>query len=280
MHIVVYRHDLDHAREWENAFIAGLNRHNVIAEVRDLADVVPCDLAVFWGHRHQDIIDAQRRAGARYLVMERGYLGDRMAWTSLGFNGLNGLAHFVTPETIPGIERFNKLFSRYVLPHRTNPGDYFLIMGQVPGDAALRGVDLRPWYLEAADFYRSRGARVLFRPHPLDSSGWHMGENLHKGTLQNGLGNAIAVVTWNSNSGVDAAAFGAPVIACDEGSMARAVAGHELTLYPPRPNRIPWAARLAWCQWSKDEIMRGDAWAHIGAGIDDVPMLARPEFAV
>jgi hypothetical protein len=70
------------------------------------------------------------------------------------------------------------------------------------------------------------------------------------------MAGAGLVVTFNSNTGVDAALFGRPVIAMDEGSMAWPVAGHQVTEIV-MPDRSAWAARLAWCQWTMDEMRSG-----------------------
>ena len=78
------------------------------------------------------------------------------------------------------------------------------------------------------------------------------------------------VVTLNSNSGVDAALAGVPVIAFDEGSMAWPVAGHKPqdAIHPPRPDRLRWAAELAWCQWTDREFETGECWEHLRRGMD------------
>ena len=58
---------------------------------------------------------------------------------SIGINGLNGRATFVeTPDPDKRFEPHKPLLKPWN-PH----GDYVLICGQVPGDAAL-GVDLKP----------------------------------------------------------------------------------------------------------------------------------------
>jgi len=73
--------------------------------------------------------------GRDVLVMERGYIGDRTHWTSLGWNGLNGRAR-VPLAPADGGARFERNYSRLMHPY--NPaGHYALIIGQVPGDASL-----------------------------------------------------------------------------------------------------------------------------------------------
>jgi hypothetical protein len=73
------------------------------------------------------------------------------------------------------------------------------------------------------------------------------------------LAEAVVAVTFNSTAGVEAALAGTPVIACDEGSMAWDVAAHGVAKIGHRPDRTGWAHRLAWCQFSPEEIRNGFA---------------------
>jgi hypothetical protein len=80
--------------------------------------------------------------------------------------------------------------------------------------------------------------------------------------LSDDLKAARFVVTWNSNTAVEAILSGIPAVARDEGSMAWDVAGHSLSV-PPRINRMAWAHALAWKQWGKAEMMSGYCWEHV-----------------
>ena len=122
------------------------------------ANVVAC-----WGWRAGCQF---HRMGKDVLVLERGYLGDRFSFTSIAWNGLNNRAEF--PE-YPG-DRGQRLASLGVslAPLRAaGQGDYVLLAGQVSGDMALNGHNLKPWYqrmaVEARQVY---GLEVVFRPHP------------------------------------------------------------------------------------------------------------------
>jgi hypothetical protein len=72
-------------------------------------------------------------------------------------------------------------------------------------------------------------------------------------------------VTYNSNTAVDAAIQGYPVFALDRGSMAWAVAGHDLAEIdsPSKPDRTQWAADLAYSQWKPAEMAEGLTWRHL-----------------
>lgn len=253
MRVVIYAGRAEHQQTHAHAFCAGLRRHGIGAPILSVTSApVECDLAVMWSARHKAHQDAARE----YLVMERGYLGDRTKWTSLGFNGLNGRAEF---RGIGGPERFARHFGS-LKPWRRG-GQYAVVMGQVPGDQSIEGVNIDAWYASAIVDAREVWGRVFFRPHPLARKVAPPGVEIIKGDLQSVLCGAGLVVTYNSNSGVDAVLAGCPTVAADRGSMAWDVSARDMQAV--KPDRCEWAARLAWCQWQLSEIESGEAWARI-----------------
>jgi hypothetical protein len=209
-----------------------------------------------WGWRQGKRL---RDAGHEVLVMERAYLGDRFAWYSLGWNGLNGRARFPEWPTDGGA-RFREHFGHLMRPWRRD-GGYVLLVGQVPGDASLQGRDLSRWYSEAALRAQSAyEAEVLFRPHPaaVKRGIIHRPEYTRPstGNLCAALDGALACITFNSNTGVEAVLAGVPTVAVDAGAMAWDVAAHRVGDFQ-RPAREAWAHRLAWRQWRLEEIATG-----------------------
>lgn len=277
MKIVIYAPRQGHQLRHADLFAAGLKRHGIAAARQPSHCAIDCDLAVFWGHRQTGVMARQHATGGRYLVMERGYLGDRLAWTSLGYDGLNGRADFCLPDAVDP-ERFRRhhapAMRDWALP---GDGRYALLLGQVPTDAALRGVDFLDWCRRAAaEIQAETGLDVVFRPHPLARHALPVaGTRIlagarSDGTLAAALEGAALAVTWNSNSGVDAVLAGVPTVTMDRGAMAWPVAAHAIgpAALMQRPDRTDWAARLAWCQWTADEIGNGDAWDRLKIGME------------
>lgn len=231
----------------------------MVTGFRRVTDPVAC-----WGWRKGLRLRAAKRD---VLVIERGYVGDRLhMWTSLGWNGLNG--HAVFPKQADNGERFERHFGALMKPWKRRE-KYALILAQVPGDMSCYGVNMEAWYVEAAAAMEARGYIVGLREHPAAvARGLHvraLPDRRVGGTLEDALSVAAVAVTWNSNSGVDAVLAGVPVIACDPGAMCWEVAAHGLDAPIRRPDREAWAARLAWTQWTIDEIASGEAWEHVRA---------------
>lgn len=246
------------------AMASGLERHGYETAIVPKGSMPPegSPFIVCWGWREGRRL---REAGYNVLVMERGYLGDRFQWTSLGWNGLNGRATWNAPAD--NGERFEKHFGRLLKPWKEDRSGYALLIGQVRGDAALTDVTIDHWYLEVAAALQRNGLKVKFRPHPEAVRRGIVGTALLNsrigGTLEEALDGASCVVTYNSNTGVEAALAGVPVVAIDDGSMAWPVASHGIDQPLVTPDRSDWCRRMAWRQWSLDEITSGVAWEHV-----------------
>jgi len=265
MKINLYRNESRHQRFYLDLFAQGLKKHGQAFKFKSLRRPDPCDLAVFWSAHFQHLISYQQQAGQDFLIMERGYFGNRMKMTSLGFNGLNGRAEFLNANS--PADRWQKIGLVYA-DWKTR-GDYILIMGQVMGDASIKNIDFIHW-IRSAHYEMSLlyDLPIVCRPHPLQTADHrhapcHDFANISTKPLAEDLKHAFCVVTFNSNSGVDAAMAGVPVIACDPGSMAWPIAAQKIREPLRRPSRKQWAHDLAYCQWSELELKDGIAWDHL-----------------
>lgn len=270
MKIAVYAHLPEDVSPHSYAFVRGLKRHGIDASVFSPGQEAPanCDIVAAWGWRNCSRYRHRKVDGGiiqrPVIVLERGFI-DRMKWTSIAWNGLNGRGEW--NEAADNGERFDKNFGHMVGDWYRGDG-YALIMGQVKGDAALAGVDIDEWYVQARNALFARGfEEVRIREHPVAIQQRRrllsLQEIAIEGSLDEALSGASVVVTYNSNSGVDAALAGIPVIACDEGSMAWPVAAHGLEAEIITPDRRQWCTDLSWRQWTLDEMSSGFAWDHV-----------------
>lgn len=245
-----------HQLQHQEAMAEGLRAHG-IEPVLATSYSPRTKFVACWGWR---LGKSLREQGHEVLIMERGYLGNRFLWTSLAWNGLNGKGEFAPSPDDKG-DRFCQHHS--LSPWRSSPGEYVLLMGQVPGDASLQGRNLMPWYEQTArQAEQAYGLPVVFRPHPnAERKGLRQnvpGTSRTSRELAQDLQKAHVVITYNSNSAVDAVVAGVPAVAVDQGSMAWPVVGQSVGEFT-KPDRAKWAKELAWKQWLLEEISSGAA---------------------
>lgn len=257
-----------------NAMCSGFTRHGIAASIVPQAAAARSNVVVCWGGRQLRRLSTGAR---RVLVIEAGYVGDRgmvskglLAWYSLAWDGLNGRGK--APPVDDGGARWERNFSGLMKPWR-NGGEAVIVVGQVPGDAAIEGVNIDHWYRNAVAAAQRLGNLVFFRPHPValergyQYNAASFGVKVRNGPLDEALATAKVVITFNSNCAVNAVVEGVPAIVCDQGSMAWPVAAHELGAQPIRPDRSKWAMEIAWRQWRLNEIESGEAWDYLKQGV-------------
>lgn len=199
-------------------------------------------------------------AGHEVLVMERGYIGDRYKYTSLGWNGLNNWAEFPEYEDDGG-ERF-RAHGGIIHPWKTS-GQYAVILGQVRGDASLKGKNIDKWYRETAQqIEQYYDIPVYFRPHPLAKrrGGYHgiAGLKNIEGTLEEVLEGALFTAAYNSNACLDSVLAGVPCLAGDKGTMAYPLCMKDVRKIV-HPDREKFVHAITWRQWERAEIESGQA---------------------
>lgn len=254
------------------AFAAGVPG----CELRDIRDPAPCDAAVIFGWIKKKTPDwAARKAAVlamvgahRLIVLEEAFL-DRGRFYSAGIGGINGAADHAAQEPILG--RFEDLGFK-LAPWKEGPVRKALLIGQVPWDCTVQDTDHPLWCRTTLQMLERHGLQVRFRPHPKAKGfDYSVAASRTKETsLEEDLAWADVCVTFNSNTGVDAAVAGVPVIACNLGSMAWDVAGHFVrdAILPPRPFRGAWADRIASSQWTYDEMRDGLPWRRLKARME------------
>lgn len=235
----------------------------------------PSEVAVIFGmHKSKvkkswprgNVFRQQREKKLDVIVLETGYVnrgdGENHHYAA-GFNGMNGRADFRNKNMGP--ERWDALGVQ-LKPYSS--GDNVVLCGQVPWDASVDHHDHRQWLSEVAQKLRViTNRKLVFRPHPLAVSSLPPINGLEYSTkpLAQDLANAHCVITFNSNSGVEALIAGKPIFAFDEGAMGYQLANKDLgelenLVYP---NRQQWARNLAFAQWTPDEMKQGLAWKHL-----------------
>lgn len=267
---VFHVNHLAHQQHHGEAMRDGLARHGIKTEFAKADRPAGGDFCVIWGWKQARVIGAAKAAGRPVLVMERGHLPDRMQWTSCGWGGLGNRATYPNPGDDG--ERWGMNWGGLLKPWRDAHNGHALLLGQVPGDAALYGLPatFNEWAQATVDALRRAGwLRVVFRPHPLtvrtNIVRCPVGATLStNAALDDDLAGAALAVGYNSTATVETVLAGVPTVTLDPaGSMAAPVTMHAIPEYGrplARPSRQEWAHRLAWCQFSVEEIRSGFAW--------------------
>lgn len=208
---------------------------------------------------------------------------------SLGYDGLKRRADYCNQQS-PG-DRWAKLNCQ-LQPWRQT-GTHILVLGQTWHGMSSQHIDIYDWYADVVREIRRHSDRpVVFRHHPRisklrpghDGRQWRnrikkdrenirrvlaeasAGFDWHTGHfLEDDLRDCWAVVSFTTNAAVEAAVYGVPVFAMDEGNMAYEVAEHDLAAIesPSMQDRQQWAWNIAYAQWNALEMRSGEAWAHL-----------------
>ena len=204
------------------------------------------------------------KEGFPLLTVGRCFFGDRHDMVAIGWNGFNRAADFNLPEHVLG-DRWDK--HGFHIPRvGGNPDGYVLVCGEFR--------DCTKWYNTMREVLA--GEDVRFRAHPFKSGesvpGWQNAPPAGQDDIQKLFPDCKVVITYDSIAGCDAVLAGVPHIACGENSMARDVSFHSWRAFKEAEGTNPfdvqmWAHRLAYCQWSHDEISNGEFWDHLKSGM-------------
>lgn len=281
MKILFVKTKNNHQKFPMESMACGLRKHGIEPVFKSDIDsrVEIADIMFVWAwkpHRpttHWKRIErAQKSRGNHFIVMERGYIGDRFHWTSLGYDGLNGNADFCN-KNITDPSRFNKNFGNLLQAPKQNHTGKVLVIGQCRHDASVAHVNIEDWYRRTIRELNKQHKQVIFRPHPLERQPWkdtsvrYTVDN--NKNLEDTLDVVDSVVTFSSNSGVISTLYGIPTISFDKGSMVYDITKHDLSdLNYISPDRQSWASKMAYTQWSLKEMESGEAWEHLKSKID------------
>ena len=259
----------EHQYQYGGALILGMRKHGLYPRVAGHNEPCASDIAVIWSWKQMQVINAARLRGAHVLVIERGFLPLREEWCSLAFDGLNGRGKFAPARD--GGERWRKHFAQWLKPWRKGGKGHALLIGQVPGDPALCGMNMDAWIPALAHELMTRNMEVVYRPHPALGATYPgaaarklpAGVRLSTGTLDEDLAGAALCVTYTSNTAVESVLAGVPAMAFDQGSIAWPMVSHDIDAPFFTPDRVRWCHDMAWRQWKIDELADGSAWEHV-----------------
>jgi hypothetical protein len=239
------------------AFVRGLRACGFDVQLRPPSpNVEPDDALVIWnryGHYH-DVASQVQKAGGQVIVAENAYVGvdradrRRYALANGGHNGSGAWPH-------GGPERWESL--GIALKAWRTDGEHILV---APNRSfGMPGFIMPPnWERDVVTRLRRVTQRpIRVRPHP--------GNGPPKKPLIEDLVGAWAVVIWSSSVGCEALIEGIPVFCEAPWWVAKGAAIPSIKNIdnPDLPDRMPAFQRLAWAQWSVEEIESGEPFHHL-----------------
>jgi hypothetical protein len=240
----------------------------VMRTERDHTDMEDFDAAVFYGFvvECQDVMNACKRVHIPWVFCDLGYW-QRDTHYKVCVNDRHPEAYMMK-RAMPA-DRL-KSFGVSIQPWRKG-GQNVLVAG-MSGKAAWS------WGMPAESFERDIIVRlrriatkrpIIYKAKPSFAAAKKIegAQFNHKTPINDLLKDAHCVVTYHSNVGVDALVAGVPVFA-DRGAASKLALPTalldtrlELPWFPE--GREQWAANLAYCQWSVQEMADGSCWKHM-----------------
>jgi len=282
---------------WRRSF-SSLNQvlkdHGLNSTVIDLMSWSPdisCSISVaLGGHKPATergqvigrLMEHQKQAGDRHIVTDLGFIYRRSEYWSVGWDALNGRANFCNKNM--DSKRIDK-WGIKLQPWKVNKSGCVLFCLQLPWDAAVVNTHYPTYIKNTVEALLSSSQRdIVIREHPkISEGGCAQTPIAHEysaivqdalkndrvtrtgSTLKEDFDNAWCVVSYNSNSTVEAAIYGVPSFVSDKGSMSWDVSGHDLNIENPiLPERHQWLCDLSYTQWNGDEIAKGIPFRQIG----------------
>lgn len=138
-----------------------------------------------------------------------------------------------------------------------------LLAGQVPGDAQhnMTSMEMVEWYNWIVSQAHQQGRAVIYRPHPktrMDEFIWPFKSDPSE-SLDTALRASGGCITYNSTVGTECIRLGLPVYCSDAANYHNLSSGVDLRYVAPLEIRKEYLYRLAYSQWSYEEIGSGEA---------------------
>lgn len=215
----------------------------------------------------------EKNPRAIICCIDHGYTRERGSFVNTGWSlpavpcGLNGFAeHAVVDDG--GVRARAMGWDTELRRYRPTGQRRAVICGQVYGDAMIVGhvADYTQWLHDVRDGLVAEGYTTVFRPHPVmvrrgnarERYGNMGPESPHK-DLWTDLAEADLAVGLSSNAVTQAFVDGIDARIYNHGSMLAPIVP-QMGTNVPTEYRERWFHRLAWAQWTHDEVADGE-WA-------------------
>lgn len=251
------------------AMAAGIKRNGDEAVLRSDSDynMQGFDACVLWGFvtSCQNVIKHAVASGIPFVFLDMGYWRRDKGYYKVSVNDRHPMRYFMSLGQTPG--RFNSL--GIPLKPRQSGGDAILLAGMSGKAAWSWGLGPEAYERETIGRIRKYSKRrIIYRPKPSWSEARPIPGTIFEknAPLEEVLKQTHCVVAHHSNVGCDALVAGIPSIT--KIGAASVLGPYDLATiehprFPTDDERLKWAANLAYCQWSIDEMSSGACWGFL-----------------
>lgn len=227
------------------------------------------DVAVFYGLAGglRKVLEDYRAKGKKAVYIDLGYWNRRSRTRWDGFHKISVNDRHPTAYFQSTDQPMDRLRAQNIRIESWRENRSAIVVAGMSAKAATAsGFVPHAWERATiADLRKHTDRPIIYRPKPnwlgaLPIAGSTM---MKTESLPSILGQAYCVVAHHSNVAVDALLAGIPCV-CDEGVasvLATPIDQIDAPIYPD--GREQWAANVAYCQWSLDEMRKGAPWSHL-----------------
>jgi capsule polysaccharide modification protein KpsS len=233
-------------------------------------------------------------SGKPFLVFEEGAFRQFPDYKRFGwYSYKNGLGDFNDKNVNNSRWLQFKKDTGLEIPPWSSKGENILVIGQLEGDSALielydAGYKSFLEYLveKIYEIRKHTDRHIIVRPHPVDISGFNSiltnlpdvmnvsisnnfssgGSSLSGGAgLQKDLDKAHCVITYNSNTGVEAVCQGIPIFALSTTSSIYDIAHtafEDIERLNYNIDITNWCNKIVYSVWNPTEVASGEMWTH------------------
>ena len=230
------------------AIMAGLYHAGYEISTNRPHKLLNLDVCVMWNrwNENEKLADKLESQGGNVIIAENGYLGEE--YVSLARSEHNGGGWIPRGQ----LNRLDDLKIPFK-PYRKD-GEHILVCPS-RGFGSKKMRQPANWEYSIIDELRNYTTRpIVVRPHP---GNWK--ENDRHLSLIDDLDNAWACVIWNSGAGIHSLINGIPVICTADYWILKDIASDiQFIENPAMLDRKDAFDKLAWSQWSLDEVASGE----------------------
>jgi len=303
MRIVAYRNDRPREHRIFRSLADGAQALGIDFEVRRKGDYgkgrkydgpdSEADAIIVYGVKSRDLLKEHHNSGCNWIILDKGYIrrsgphGVEL-YTRASVNETYPLHAISAPGADKPSDRWDRLEIEMKRLRKPTSDGHILLAGssQKFYDYFGCGNERRFHAKMVRRIKRFTERRIHYRPKPSYEKRTGEGEELLTlgaarfsspyEKIADALVNAHVLVTFASNAACDALFSGVPAITLGP-HISNPVAGDSLSLvnnppFPEKDERYRWACKLAYEQWTLEEMRSGEMWEYLLPRVEDGPL--------